>query len=52
MPASAYEAWLGSLKTETNKQESEALAQRIHLYQLQKQQQGSSQKSGRKEKAG
>nr|WP_314496985.1 hypothetical protein [uncultured Chryseobacterium sp.] len=39
MPASAYEAWLGSLKTETNKQESEALAQRIHLYQIQKQQQ-------------
>lgn len=37
MPASAYEAWLGSLRTATSKQESEALAQRIHLYELQKQ---------------
>ncbi len=37
MPASAYEAWLASLKTESNKQESEALAQKIHLYELQKQ---------------
>ncbi|MCW3159685.1 hypothetical protein [Chryseobacterium oryctis] len=37
MPASAYESWLASLKTETSKQESEALAQRIRLYQLQKQ---------------
>lgn len=37
MPASAYESWLASLKTEKNKQESEALAQKIHLYELQKQ---------------
>lgn len=37
MPASAYESWLGSLKTEKNKQESEALAERMRLYQLQKQ---------------
>lgn len=50
MPASAYEAWLGSLKTETNKQESEALAQRIHLYQLQKQQQEAIKKSEDKKK--
>lgn len=38
MPAAAYESWLASLKTEKNKQESEALAQKIHLYELQKQQ--------------
>jgi hypothetical protein len=50
MPASAYEAWLGSLKTETNKQESEALAQRIHLYQLQKQQQEAIKKAEDKKK--
>lgn len=50
MPASAYEAWLGSLKTETNKQESEALAQRIHLYQLQKQQQEEIKKAEEKKK--
>lgn len=37
MPASAYESWLAGLKTEKNKQESEALAQKILLYQLQKQ---------------
>ncbi|WP_106914523.1 hypothetical protein [Chryseobacterium aurantiacum] len=37
MPASAYESWLTSLKTEKNKQESEALAQKIYLYQRQKQ---------------
>lgn len=48
MPASAYEAWLGSLKNETNKQESEALAQRIHLYQLQKQQQEAVKKAEEK----
>lgn len=37
MPSSVYEGWLASLKTEKNKQESEALAQKIYLYQLQKQ---------------
>ncbi len=37
MPSYAYESWLKSLKTEKNKQESEALAQKILLYQLQKQ---------------
>ncbi|WP_185216807.1 MULTISPECIES: hypothetical protein [Chryseobacterium] len=37
MPASAYESWLGSLKTEKNKQESEALAEKMRLNQLQKQ---------------
>nr|WP_314498869.1 hypothetical protein [uncultured Chryseobacterium sp.] len=50
MPASAYEAWLGSLKTEANKQESEALAKRIHLYQLQKQQQEAIKKTEDKKK--
>ncbi|MBT2622851.1 hypothetical protein [Chryseobacterium sp. ISL-6] len=50
MPSSAYEAWLGSLKTETNKMESEALAQRIHLYQLQKQQQEAIKKAEDKKK--
>lgn len=37
MPTYAYESWLKSLKTEKNKQESEALAQKIQLYQFQKQ---------------
>lgn len=48
MPSSAYEAWLGSLKTETNKQESEALLQKIHLYQLQKQKEKQQQEATRK----
>lgn len=48
MSASAYEAWLGSLKTETNKKESEALAQRIYLYQLQKQKEKQEQEALKK----
>ncbi|RMZ58462.1 hypothetical protein D1632_12650 [Chryseobacterium nematophagum] len=48
MPASAYEAWLGSLKTEKGKQESEALAERIRLYQLQKQKEKQQQEAVRK----
>ena len=48
MPASAYEAWLAGLKTEKNKQESEALAQKIHLYQLQKQKEKQQQEALKK----
>lgn len=48
MPASAYESWLASLKTEKNKQESEALAQKIYLYQLQKQKDKQQQEELRK----
>lgn len=48
MPASAYEAWLASLKTESNKQESEALAQRIRLYQIQKQREKQEQEARKK----
>ncbi|WP_374463592.1 hypothetical protein [Chryseobacterium sp.] len=50
MPASEYEAWLGSLKTEKGKQESEALAQRIRLYQLQKQKEKQEQEAIKKKK--
>ncbi|WP_273005305.1 hypothetical protein [Chryseobacterium sp.] len=48
MPAYAYESWLASLKTEKNKQESEALAQKIHLYQIQKQKEKQQQEALRK----
>ncbi|MFZ4931237.1 hypothetical protein [Chryseobacterium sp. Mn2064] len=48
MPASAYESWLGSLKTEKNKQESEALAERMRLYQLQKQKERQEQEALKK----
>ncbi|MDC8099140.1 hypothetical protein [Chryseobacterium rhizosphaerae] len=48
MPASAYESWLASLKTEKNKQESEALAQKIHLYQMQKQKEKEQQEALRR----
>ncbi|WP_419868743.1 hypothetical protein [Chryseobacterium sp. CT-SW4] len=48
MPTSAYESWLASLKTEKNKQESEALAQKIYLYQLQKQKDKQQQEAVRK----
>lgn len=48
MPASAYESWLASLKTEKNKQESEALAERMRLYQLQKQKERQEQEAVKK----
>lgn len=48
MPASAYESWLASLKTEKNKQESEALAERMRLYQLQKQKERQEQEAIKK----
>lgn len=48
MPASAYESWLAGLKTEKNKQESEALAERMRLYQLQKQKEKQEQEALKK----
>lgn len=48
MPASAYESWLGSLKAEKNKQESEALAERMRLFQLQKQKERQDQEAVKK----
>lgn len=48
MPAYAYESWLAGLKTEKNKQESEALLQKIHLYQLQKQKERQEQEAVKK----
>ncbi|MFZ4929764.1 hypothetical protein [Chryseobacterium sp. Mn2064] len=48
MPASAYESWLAGLKTEKNKQESEALAERMRLYQLQKQKERQEQENLKK----
>ncbi|THV60582.1 hypothetical protein [Chryseobacterium candidae] len=48
MPASAYESWLGSLKTEKNKRESEALAEKMRLYQLQKQKEKQEQEAVKK----
>ncbi|WP_168802027.1 hypothetical protein [Chryseobacterium candidae] len=48
MPASAYESWLKSLKTEKNKQESEALAEKMRLYQLQKQKERQEQEALKK----
>lgn len=48
MPSSAYEAWLSSLKTEKNKQESEALAEKMRLNQLQKQKEKQEQEAVKK----
>ncbi|MCJ7932596.1 MAG: hypothetical protein MUW56_02910 [Chryseobacterium sp.] len=48
MPASAYESWLGSLNTAKGKQESEALAERMRLYQLQKQKEKQEQEAVKK----
>lgn len=48
MPASAYESWLASLKTEKSRQESEALAERMRLYQLQKQKEKQEQETLKK----
>jgi len=48
MPTSAYESWLGSLKAEKNKQESEALAERMRLFQLQKQKERQEQEAVKK----
>ncbi|MEC3876030.1 hypothetical protein [Chryseobacterium salviniae] len=48
MPASAYESWLANLKTEKNKQESEALAERMRLNQLQKQKERQEQEAVKK----
>ncbi|WP_145953313.1 hypothetical protein [Chryseobacterium indologenes] len=48
MPASAYESWLGSLKTEKNKQESEALTERMRSFQLQKQKERQEQEAVKK----
>ncbi|RLJ30850.1 hypothetical protein CLU97_0246 [Chryseobacterium sp. 7] len=48
MPSDAYESWLKGLKTEKNKQESDALAEKMRLYQLQKQKEKQQQEAVKK----